>query len=353
MNNEVNLEYELNINDILTKMINWHPKENLTLSLTIWNKEIAKTSSNIVLEVLDKKRFDEYNDINRQDLIKLERVSKFIHHSKKFNNKEALLKLVKVDLTDEVNKKIDEIISSNKAYQYYTYVDNGANLIFTKNDLQENNFIKIDFTESKLDYYSELFLAKINIVEDLKVFDFLDYQLEINFENNTQKFIEFLTLLKHFAKRNEYLFFYEKSEEKVNDWINRIDKALLTESDKEIESLKREIKILEKENKELKKEAQKWEIYQEMNENIKREENIHLRKKIYILKYIGVIDSLMKYNNIETPTELKNYLIKNNIFIESAINNIQTFEKYCREVTNSKNPQSTYNIFAEKLDNFF
>lgn len=316
---KVNLEYELNINDILNKMINWYPKDNLTSAIFGWSREIAKTSSHLVLEELEPKRFLEYDELDKQALINLQQVSEFIHSSRIFNDKEKLLNSIRVERTDEILKKIDDIISSKISYQFYTYVDNGTNLIFTKSNLvgfKAKNYIKEEFTEYRLDSYSELFLAQMYIIEDFEVFNFLEYQLEVNFENDFQKFIDFYTLLKHYAKTHDYYNIYLKSEELVKDWIDREKSKLREMKDETKKSTSNNINPLD------------------------NEAETNLKKLIYLMEDIGLLKYLSKKLETENANKISDEVETH--FLKDIDYKQDTLRRYIRGIILDTKPENYY-----------
>lgn len=319
INPAVNLEYELNINDILNKMINWYPKDNLTSAIFGWSREIAKTSSHLVLEELEPKRFLEYDELDKQALINLQQVSEFIHSSRIFNDKEKLLNSIRVERTDEILKKIDDIISSKISYQFYTYVDNGTNLIFTKSNLvgfKAKNYIKEEFTEYRLDSYSELFLAQMYIIEDFEVFNFLEYQLEVNFENDFQKFIDFYTLLKHYAKTHDYYNIYLKSEELVKDWIDREKSKLREMKDETKKSTSNNINPLD------------------------NEAETNLKKLIYLMEDIGLLKYLSKKLETENANKISDEVETH--FLKDIDYKQDTLRRYIRGIILDTKPENYY-----------
>lgn len=344
MNNEVNLEYELNISDVLYKMICWHNQEGITTSIFLcWSKKIARHSLHKVFKYLDPKEYDRLdNEYWARYDPKVYSVAELVQYSGIFNDKSKLIKSLPF-YNEEYDEKIDEIIKSKDSYIFYTPIYDGNNLYLTKSNFdkvsKKYHFLKIELDEYKMkDFYPDLFLAKMHIIEAIEIFHFLDYQLKVNFENDIEKFKDFYRALKYYSIEDESKHIYDKSNEAISEWIKKrenIENINLEEKNKTIIELENKIKELEVNSKEIFNKG-KYKAIDEFKFNFEKGSfsNTQLTHLINFLFYYrnnlnDSISSKKKSEALLILTKCKNYY-KGNQF-EKSFSNYYNIHKASKE----------------------
>jgi len=278
---EFKSEYEIDINEIVYKVTYSQIKIDLARDLYMnWERTFLKYVELKFYEIDDKEYYDRYVEKQKFDF-------------KNYGGSEVLWH------QDNLKGNFISFIG-----EFNLYLSNH----------KDSNYKIIEIDEYKFkNLFPTLFLMKLYFIDSMDVFDFLDYQIVINFNDNILEFINFYTKLKHFCSSRGCIELFDKNDGVVKDYLSL-------------------------------KEGQEQVVLNEIPEIIierSKSKPLSIPQKILFLKEIKFFEMLyskfpksQNFNNRELASLIKNIIVTGKVDsirkVLSAIDNNYTSSPYNR-----------------------